>query len=86
MARFGWLSDSELSLFCMIRDVYIQSYGEETWNGIRENIFKELPGEPPLSKPGSESVGVEPPKAITTMADKDIWARSVFSVRCENYR
>lgn len=86
MARFGWLSDSELSLFCLIKDVYSQSLGEETWNEIRQSIFKELPGEPPLSKPGSESIGVEPPKAILTMAEKDIWARSVFSVRCENYR
>jgi hypothetical protein len=86
MARFGWLSDSELSLFCLIRDVYSQSLGEEGWNGIRDSIFKELPGESPLAKPGSESVGIEPPKAITTMTEKDIWARSVFSVRCENYR
>lgn len=86
MARFGWLSDSELSLFCLIKDVYSQSLGEETWTEIRQNVFKELPGEPPLSKPGSESIGVEPPKAILSMQEKDIWARSVFSVRCENYR
>jgi len=86
MARFGWLSDSELGLFCLIKDVYTQGLGEETWNEIRQAIFKELPGQPPLSKPGSESLGIEPPKAIATMTEKDIWARSVFSVRCENYR
>jgi len=86
MARFGWLSDSELGLFCLIRDVYTLGLGEEAWNSLRQNIFKELPGEPPLSNPGNQGVGVEPPKAIATMAEKDIWARSIFSVRCENYR
>lgn len=86
MARFGWLSDSELGLFCLIRDVYSNGLGEEAWSGLRQSIFKELPGELPPSMSGNESLGVEPPKAMTTMEEKDIWARSVFSVRCENYR
>lgn len=85
MARFGWLSDSELSLFCLLKDVYSQSLGDEAWNDLRLKIFKELPGEPPPAAAGS-NVGVEAPKASLTMQDKDIWARSVFSVRCENYR
>lgn len=86
MARFGWLSDSELSLFCLIKDVYSQGLGPEAWEDLRKSIFKELPGESPRGLPGSEIGGAEPPKAEATMQEKDIWARSVFSVRCENYR
>jgi hypothetical protein len=85
MARFGWLSDSELGLFCMIKDIYSQSLGEEAWNEFRLSIFKELPGDFPL-KPGNGNIGNEPPKVIASMTEKDIWARSIFSVRCENYR
>lgn len=86
LARFGWLSDSELGLFCLIRDVYSRGLGEESWESLRQSVFKELPGEPPLPTAGNESVAMEGPKAITVMEEKEIWARSVFSVRCENYR
>jgi hypothetical protein len=87
MARLGWLSDSELGLFCMIKDIYVQSFGEEAWSEFRLSIFKELPGDVPHGKsPGSSDLVSEPLRAMETMAEKDIWARSIFSVRCENYR
>jgi hypothetical protein len=86
MARFGWLADSELGLFCLIKNLYSQSLGDEAWGEFRLSIFNELPGERPLGNPGSGNVGSEPAKAIATMLEKDIWARSIFSVRCENYR
>ncbi|WP_413288664.1 hypothetical protein [Bdellovibrio sp. HCB337] len=86
MARFGWLQESELGLFCLIKDVYSQGLGDEAWNGLRASIFQELPGELRAGSLGSSQVGQEPPKAMLTMEEKDIWARSLFSVRCENYR
>lgn len=86
MDRFGWLQESEIGLFCMIKDVYSQSLGEETWNNLRISIFQELPGERKLGSLGGAQVGEEVPKAMATMDEKDIWARSLFSVRCEHYR
>lgn len=87
MARFGWLQESEMGLFCLLKDVYSQSLGEEAWNNLRANIYKELPGEALQGGPGAPPpVGYEPPKAISTMTETDIWARSIFSVRCENFR
>jgi hypothetical protein len=85
MARFGWLQDSEIGLFCMLKDVYSQSLGDEAWNALRANIYKEFPGEAPRNS-NPTGIGEELPKAATTMAESDIWARSIFSVRCENYR
>lgn len=86
MVRFGWLSDSELSLFCLIKDVYSQGLGNESWEELRKSVFKELPGEPPLGLPGGGVGDIAPPTAVATMEEKEIWARSLFSVRCENYR
>lgn len=86
VARLGWLSDSELGLFCLIKDVYSQGLGEEAWDEIRLNIFKELPGESPSTKADSGQIGQEPLKAIAMLTEKDLWARSIFSIRCENYR
>lgn len=85
-ARFGWLQDSELGLFCLMKDVYAQSFGDQAWNDLRTKIYQELPGEPPPGAAGSAVGMAEAPKAIATMQDKDLWARSVFSVRCESYR
>lgn len=85
MARFGWLQESEIGLFCLLKDVYSQGLGDEAWNGLRMNIYQELPGELRPGLPGSQ-VGQESPRAMATMDEKDIWARSLFSVRCENYR
>ncbi|MGZ3745621.1 MAG: hypothetical protein ACXVBQ_17280 [Pseudobdellovibrionaceae bacterium] len=85
VARFGWLSDSELGLFCLIKDIYSQSFGEEAWDEFRLSIFRELPGDSGLDRVAN-SIATEPPKAISKMAEKDIWARSIFSIRCENYR
>ncbi len=86
MARFGWLSDSELGLFCLIKDIYTQSLGEEAWGEFRLSIFKELPGAFLPNKPGGSNIDGEAPKAILSMTEKDMWSRSIFSVRCENYR
>lgn len=85
MARFGWLQESEIGLFCLMKDVYSQSFGEEAWKTLRGNIYKELPGEALRTAPGL-NLGDGIPKAVDTMAENEIWARSLFSVRCENFR
>lgn len=86
--RFGWFQDSELALFCRLKDVYSQSFGDESWSELRVGIYKLLPGELPPGTPSTTQAAMapEPPKAVDTHSDKDMWERSVFSVRCENYR
>lgn len=83
--RFGWLQDSELVLFCQLKNVYTLSFGNEAWNELRLKIYQELPGEAPLNLANNPSLG-EAPKAIATLGDKEMWARTIFSLRCENYR
>jgi hypothetical protein len=84
MNRVGWMQESELVLFCQLKNIYSLSFGSEAWDELRLKIYKEFPGEPPKNtkNPTEEEV----PRAMTTMDDKEIWARSIFSIRCENYR
>jgi hypothetical protein len=86
--RFGWFQESELALFCRLKDVHVQGFGEDSWNELRLAIFKELPGELPPGAPstGTAALETEPPRASATLSEKDMWVRSVFSTRCENYR
>lgn len=42
--KFGWLDSADMSLFCRIKNYYIQSYGDEAWDQFRERMMRELPG------------------------------------------
>ena len=77
--RFGWMQESELAVFCYIKDVYEKALGEEAWATLRLNVNKKLPGE----RPANSDLGADPPKARESLSDNDIWAKSIFSVRCE---
>lgn len=84
-SRFGWFQESELALFCQIKDAYSQGLGDEAWEGLRHQIIQEFPGEKPKD-PRTGNVLGDAPKAITVFNDRDMWNRSVFSVRCDNFR
>jgi hypothetical protein len=86
--RFGWFQESELSLFCRLKDVHVQSFGDESWQELRRAIYKLFPGEALPGAPTTDKAALtpEPPRATETHSDKDMWERSIFSVRCENYR
>ena len=77
--RFGWMQESELAVFCYIKDVYEKALGEEVWSNLRLQVNKKFPGE----SPSSSSLDVEGPKAIEKMSDNEIWTKSIFSVRCD---
>lgn len=79
--RFGWLQESELSTFCLLKDVYTKVYGEEGWAQFRAGVYKMYPGSE--GKPGDQLADEQVPKAIEKMTEAEIWQRSVFSVRCE---
>ena len=77
--RFGWMQESELAVFCYIKDTYEKALGEEAWTALRLKVNKKYPGEnATLSNLDSEG-----PKASEKMSDNEIWPKSIFSVRCE---
>lgn len=85
LARFGWLQESEISVFCHLKNVFIRANGEEAWTLLRRKISAKLPGEEaPLSSDPTQAV-VELKKATAVLSEEEIWSRSLFSVRCESF-
>jgi hypothetical protein len=83
--RFGPLQDSELALFCYLKSAIIAGKGEEYWHVLRKKVFTQFPGEEvPLPKDPKDILKPARP-ATKLMSELDIWNRSLFSVRCENY-
>lgn len=85
VSRFGWMQEAEISIFCRLEGIYIRSAGQEGWTALRNRITAKLPGEAPVVQSDPTVVGPEPRKAVTMMSEQDIWNRSLFSVRCENF-
>ena len=83
--RFGWMQEAELSVFCRLKSIYIRAKGEDAWNGLRSKIFTKLPGEEMPVSSDPASAAAEPKKATAVMSELDIFNRSLFSVRCENF-
>lgn len=84
-ARFGPLQESELALFCYLKAAVTAGSSEEQWHVLRKKVFAQFPGEEvALPKDPTESLQKARP-AVKLMSELDIWNRSVFSVRCENY-
>jgi hypothetical protein len=77
--RFGWLQESELAAFCILKDTYIKAKGEEGWTGLRLEINKKFPGE----KAAANAFETDGPRASEKMSEQEIWTKSIFSVRCD---
>lgn len=83
--RFGPLQDSELALFCYLKAAYMAGSSEESWHKLRKKVFTQFPGEEvELPKDPKDILKTARP-ATKLMSELDIWNRSLFSVRCENY-
>ena len=83
--RFGWLQESELAIFCRMKNVYIRAAGEEGWDQLRQKIFTKLPGEEIPIPTDPSQVMAEPKKATSLLSEPDIFRRSLFSVKCDAY-
>src|SRR5690606_28549429 len=84
--RFGPLQDSEIALFCYLKSAVIAGIGEKAWHDFRKKTSEKLAGEKvELPKDPSEVIA-KPRPAHKVLSELDIWNRSLFSVRCENYR
>jgi hypothetical protein len=83
--RSGWLQDSELAVFCRIKNVYSRAYGQEGWESLRKAVFAKFPGEEPVAKTDPNQSVAEPKKATDILSEQEIMSRSIFSVRCESF-
>jgi hypothetical protein len=83
--RFGPLQDSELALFCYLKNAIIAGSNEEAFHSIRKKVFEKFPGEEVELPTDPKDILKEARPATKLMSELDIWNRSVFSVRCENY-
>ncbi len=83
--RFGPLQDSELALFCYLKSAVIAGSSEESWHGLRKKVFEKLPGEEVDLPKDPKDILVKARPAPKLLSELDIWNRSLFSVRCENY-
>lgn len=79
--KFSWLEISDLSLFCQLKGLNLQIFGEGQWEKFRLRASANLPGEVALP------IAPPPPvrKASEVLSPEEIWVRSLFSLRCENY-
>ncbi|PIS11963.1 MAG: hypothetical protein COT73_01080 [Bdellovibrio sp. CG10_big_fil_rev_8_21_14_0_10_47_8] len=86
MEKFAWLEMSDLSLYCQLRDVYEKIYGTEGWSELRLTTYHLLPGEAAVFQDGTCLNCDYLKKADQTLSPEEIWARSLFSLRCERLR
>lgn len=49
-AKFGWLDNADLTLFCKLKARATQMYGESAWNSFREKMMSDLPGTKDLTR------------------------------------
>lgn len=85
-ARFGWMESSDLALFCQLKDMINKIYGEPEWEAFRLATYNQLPGEAQVIKDGACLNCDQIKKAPEVLSAEEIWARSLFSLRCERFR
>ena len=84
--RQGWLESSDLALFCHLKELFLKIYGPEETDQFRLAVYSRLPGTPPMFTNG-ECVNCEFRKMATEMMPpEEIRQRSLFALRCEQYR
>lgn len=83
--RFGILQEADIALFCYLKSAYILGSSENSWNELRKKMAKKLPGEK-VKLPDDPKAGLATARpAADVLSELDIWNKSLFSVRCENY-
>lgn len=85
LAKFNWMETSDLALYCRLRDLNLKVYGEEAWQSLRLGTYKKLPGEAQIFQDGQCANCERIKKAPEILSDEEIWARSLFSLRCEQF-
>ncbi len=86
MEKFGWFEASDIALFCNLKELFVKIYGSEEWESYRSSTYAKLPGEAQIINDGVCENCDKIKKAADVMPAEEVWVRSLFSVRCEQYR
>lgn len=85
LSKFHWMETSDLALYCQLRDLNFKIYGDEAWTLLRKSTYAKLPGEAQIFQDG-QCVNCETIKsAPQALSEEEIWVRSLFSLRCEQF-
>jgi hypothetical protein len=83
--KFGILQDADVALFCYVKGAVIAGSSEADWQNLRKKLSKKLPGEKP-KLPENPKEGIAPARSASeVLSELEIWNKSLFSVRCDNY-
>jgi hypothetical protein len=85
LSKYGWLETSDLALFCKLKRRALQIFGEEAFEQLRLKVQSKLPGELDLDQDPLCADCKKRRAAIETLSNEEIWVRSLFSVRCDQY-
>lgn len=96
--RAGWLAEPDLKTFCGLKRTYVLIAGEEGYTSIRNTIYLQYPdqwAENTLPKDGADGdtrKAEDRPRALKSATNpngkfenRQIFERSLFSIRCELY-
>lgn len=85
VSKFSWLEAPDLSLYCQLKRTFLKTYGEEAWEKFRMDTQKTLPGEAPVLEEGNCLNCETMKKASEVLSPEEIWSKSIFSLRCDQY-
>lgn len=90
--RLGWLTTTHLQTFCYLKRTFILISDEETFEALKGKVYREYPDNWPESVAAEDRVDDKRPRAFKTQTNptgslkaEDVYARSLFSVRCDLY-
>jgi len=85
-SRFGWLEAPDLALFCQLKTTFLRLYGTEGWEEFRLATPTKLPGEEQVLE-GGKCLNCDHLKmASDVFSPEEVWVRSLFSLRCDQYQ
>lgn len=90
--RLGWLTTTHLQTFCYLKRTFIMISDEQTFEALKAKVYREYPDNWPESAAVEDRVDEKRPRAFKSQTNptgslkaEDIYARSLFSVRCDLY-
>lgn len=91
--RLGWLTESDIYGFCRSKDLLIKTLGPEAFKAYRMSIYQEFPDAWPDSISIEKRSEASRPKALRhagnpkgSLDEKEIYEKSIFSLRCDLYQ
>ena len=91
--RLGWLTESEVQIFCKLKKTYADLAGDESLAKLKNNVYQMYPDAWPETVSADLRTAESRPMAFKTPANPNgtleknqIYERSLFSIRCDLYQ